>query len=493
MEYNYRKPVILNLENRALTRIEPISNEKFQNVTVLKLSNNLIKDLKSPLQQMPHLVQIDASFNQIESISECFGNIKLDSLKQLTLSNNMIKRVSNECLKHFENLTYLNLNHNVIEEIRSHAFAGNTILEHLKLGYNRLSKTLNAQIFMNLRNLKRLDLKMNNFDKVDDICFADLESLEDLNMAGNQLRSLDFEFLFRNRNLIYLNLSSNGIRNVCDSFFRNLFHLVVLNLSDNDFGDEMKKIPFTDNLQLRKLYISKPLDNIASLTYLIFSKCSDVCFYDFPRFLINGIHLEYLEMRQVLKCKLYREQFQCLVNLRYLDLSSNQFTYLDDCLFADLIHLRNLIMNNCPLKNILNSDLFENDCFLTNLSLNNCDLDSLPICFFINLNLLTYLDFSYNDFDENYLEESGIFSLRYLKFLNLENCGISTLANHFLNRNFFLEELHLENNPIEMLDLSMFCHLSKLKNVFYSDTTKLISQNFYFNTNFIPISSQHNY
>ncbi len=140
---------------------------------------------------------------------------------------------------HLEGITYLNISHKGISELKKGDFSGLTQLKFLDLGNsphlgnkNQLS-ALPIDIFSELRSLKRLFLNYNQLETLQQRSFIGLQSLEAFSASGNQLSSLPKD-LFFGLDFYELNLSYNNLQVLQHETFSGLSKLKLLYLRYNN-------------------------------------------------------------------------------------------------------------------------------------------------------------------------------------------------------------------------------------------------------------------
>ena len=156
----------LNLSNNKLTQIPQELFKGKEDFVKLLLSSNRFTTLPD-FSQMPHLAQLDLSYNlltTITSLSNSLGELvnldlsanKIDAIEDdsfeplknlgtLDLSKNRLRIITTDTLWGLDNLEYLYLDHNAITIIAADAFADfNESLEQLTLSYNQLRNLPNG-------------------------------------------------------------------------------------------------------------------------------------------------------------------------------------------------------------------------------------------------------------------------------------------------------------------------------------------------------------
>lgn len=174
------------------------------------------------LDQLPHLQQLDLSYNELAELPESFGD--LPKLQQLNLRHNQLQWLP----ERFGQLPYL---------------------EQLDLSRNKLSTETVKQFLRRLRKLPKLqvlDLSHNRFDLGSASIYdrpprnlRHLKSLQQLNLSHCRIEKLP-KSLQQLQSLAVIDLSNNRLRKLPKSF-RKLQKLQQLNLSGNDISDKREE------------------------------------------------------------------------------------------------------------------------------------------------------------------------------------------------------------------------------------------------------------
>ena len=234
---------VLNLENRNITDISPLSFLK--NLQNLNLSDNNITDL-SPFLQLSDLKVLNLGNNQISDLQP-LGN--LHELEVLQLEDNFILDVSP--LTELKKIKNLNLGDNYISNISP--LEELTALEILNLDDNYIFSDLyyllelagvkeieaeEGQVILNLSEyadptyFKDLDLE-NNFSFSDSSSLVKLGNLQELNLNDNYIT--DLSSLSMLGKLTNLTLNDNFINDLLP--LTKLENLEGLELRDNNITD----------------------------------------------------------------------------------------------------------------------------------------------------------------------------------------------------------------------------------------------------------------
>ncbi|GIX95552.1 leucine-rich repeat and immunoglobulin-like domain-containing nogo receptor-interacting protein 1 [Caerostris darwini] len=229
-------------------------------------------------------------------------------------------------------LLSLNLSYNEIDDIHPNSFSGLKDLITLDLCSNKLTD-IQYEIFTNLEHLKTLILKENFIKLLRNVAFSTLKSLELLDISKNYITSvglLSFKGLTK---LEYLNLSSNYITHLQEGVFRSLESLKVLDLSRNPINS-IDKI-FVQTKSLEFLYMQN-LTSLKELTAYSLIGLKELKSLDISGSkTLSDVHLK---------------SFFDAQNLRFLDLSNANLTYLKMGIFNRLNKIEILKLNGNPWK-----------------------------------------------------------------------------------------------------------------------------------------------
>lgn len=159
---------------------------------------------------------------------------KIDSINY---SNNNIQRI--ESLSRFPNVTKIELNWNMVENISANAFSALEKLTYLNLSYNNL-EYVDPYLLIQNKQLKSLSLEGNLLKVTEEkpiICSA---SLQILSVARCSLSVITRENLLCLPSLTELDVSYNGLTSLTPSVFSPLSHLMSINLGTNRFYCDCK-------------------------------------------------------------------------------------------------------------------------------------------------------------------------------------------------------------------------------------------------------------
>jgi Leucine-rich repeat (LRR) protein len=320
-------------------------------------------------------------------------------------------------------------------EIEAGAFEGLGQLETLDLSQNNVWSLPNKNIFCPLKNLLKLNLSRNRLSDIEELnsgsdgvvggggdnsnAYCAL-SVQNVDLSFNTLRRVGDNAFSRMRKLTELRLQNNLLEELEDSAFGGgLNGLKLLNLSSNRLVALPPSI-FRNNPALREIYLSN--NSISALSPQVFSGLDSLLSLDLSR---NTLTSQWIK----------DNMFGGLRRLLILRLSQNQLSYVDGSLFADLLSLQALYLDNNRIETI-NPTAFAS---LSNLHV--LDLSS---------NRLSFID-------------SRIMSnLFVLKQLYLDHNKIRRMDDDSLKNCTSLQDLGLADNLLQEVPVAFQAGLSHL-------------------------------
>ncbi|TYJ38672.1 hypothetical protein E1A91_A04G007800v1 [Gossypium mustelinum] len=244
------------------------------NLTSLLLSSCNLSEFPPFLKGLKSLESLDLSYNRIEGkIPQWMQEVGNDSLLYLNVSHNFLTEVEQFPWK---NIAVLDLSSNLIRgnlsipasRIKVSSLICNvTFLQILDLSHNNLSGTI-PQCFGNLSDsLGFLNLKKNKFYGTIPLTFAKGCQLSNFNLNGNLLEGPLTPSIFNCKGLEVLDLGNNKINDTFPHLLGSLPQLQVLVLKSNHMHGSLcvnssKSSPFFSKIQIFDLssnYFSGPL------------------------------------------------------------------------------------------------------------------------------------------------------------------------------------------------------------------------------------------
>ncbi|XP_022241874.1 vasorin-like [Limulus polyphemus] len=219
----------------ANSKISNLSLKAFEGLettlTSLNLHNNLLTEI--PIQQIGRLTtlkQLDLSHNKLTNVPDgAFQNLPLATLK---LSDNKLK-ISDGAFKGLQGtLKTLNLKSSGLESMPK-AIQKLSALSFLDVAQNQLS-SLEPGFLQDLHSLTAINMERNRLLKVDSKAFRGVnDSLSSLSLLNNLLVEFPVDAVSSLTKLRVLDLGFNGIRILPEDAFKNNLHLTLLALDGN--------------------------------------------------------------------------------------------------------------------------------------------------------------------------------------------------------------------------------------------------------------------
>ncbi|CEF71563.1 Slit homolog 2 protein [Strongyloides ratti] len=343
---------IIDCSDRGLHEI-PSKIPRFS--TLLDLSNNNLKEISyDKLKHLINLVKINLNKNEITNIED--GTLDLPALTDVFINDNKLSHFNTAIFgKRTSSILKLSLNGNLLQCISKGTFSKMISIQHLLLGNNKIS-TIMENSFTNLKDLKHLDLNNNEFN-----CNCHLLNfVDELNI--NLTSKLDKPT--GAKCFLPINLRSRTVSSVTKH------ELICNDDNDNICIDSGNYCPIGCECQgtiircsgqkYKKFPIGIPLDT----TELYFDNNE-----------LTNIPVEYLEK---------------LVNLIKIDFSYNNITNIPSKSFKYLTKLSTLILSFNKI-NCIEGEAFDGLHNLRILSLHGNNISQLPESSFIHLEHLSHI------------------------------------------------------------------------------------------------------
>lgn len=180
------------------------------------------------------LIEVNFSNNTISRVNS-LAFVGAEKLEILDLSLNKIDHLDATTLN-LPKLLTLDLSHNNLPIIEDHTFDNMTNLRNLNLSFNPIGN-LKIEIFAHLTNLMELNLKRTNITAIQLGTFSHQHRLKLLDLSENNLKELDFShFMPILPDLDSLYLNGNQLTHL-DGFTNNLLpNLHILDIKNNKFN-----------------------------------------------------------------------------------------------------------------------------------------------------------------------------------------------------------------------------------------------------------------
>ncbi|XP_038211120.1 protein artichoke-like [Zerene cesonia] len=509
IQYESRQTELRDID-LSYNSIRNISTGAFQYMTNLKelyLDHNEIAVLGDDIfVNLKSLNRLHLQFNNISTLS--MSLINLASLEYLDLSNNNILKVNGFELNRLQNLININMSYNRLESIESNCFSQALNLNSVDLSNNKIRSDLEYVMFLNNVNLRYLDLENNNITKMqDDVfkhtilsyvnlkgnninitisksTFAGLVNVTELNFYNQSIMNLEENAFSSMTSLLHLNLSRNRINSIHNSSFSMDNTLLSLDLSYNNIS----QIDFLRySLQnLTKLFLNN--NKLTILASGLFSKQMLLKWLDVSMNKIVIIEPLSLPLKNLLYLNVSgnslngsvkKDTFSPAQYLTVLDISNFNLTKIEKQAFVQMPVVVRINMSHNAISdidpdnfnetnNLYSLDISYNN--LTNFDVNSNRLSRLKAVYLnnnklryvpnVNLSSILYLDLSYNLISN--ISTPIIQTYHNLKSLHLSNNMIKSFNNEFTNSLKDLYTLKLSSNDISSVNLSYFKELVSL-------------------------------
>lgn len=520
---------LMNLHELWLpnNHMELIHSDAFMNLTrlhYLSLKNNSLTSFPMAINKMEYLQNLDLSFNSMSNITnDTFENLK--SLAALDLKYNFIGNLSRGTLRDQYSLKNLDLSSNRIQSLEHGIFDDAIELERIELNDNLLSD-ING-LFMNLQNLKSLNVSRNNITWFDYALIP--TGLIHLDMHSNRIDSLGnyFElesvlklrFMDASFNKIseinpatfpygmeVASLRNNSLKIINSFTFMSKTNLTSMDLRNNDIQNldinalRLRSVPITRNLPV--FYLSEnPLHCDCTMEWLqrinnlddmrqyphITDLDEVLCHMTFPR--QNALVPITRAKSNEFLCR-YRSHCFALCHCCEFDACDCEMVCPENCTcYSDQTWNTNIVDCSSRRYSRIPSRIPMD---VTDLYLDGNDMSQVGSHSFIGRKNMRILHL--NGSNIHVIRNRTFNGLQNLLKLHLEHNYISTIQGHEFTNLTNLQELYLSYNRLTSINNSSFNHLKFLK-VLYLDHNNLIDfpvWNLNFNHRLIAVNLGHN-
>lgn len=299
----------------------------------------------------------------------------------------------------------LRLQSNLLSELDTAVLHGLPNLTDLDLSQNRFSHVKKITQSSSLASLLSLHLEENRLSHLPEASFCSLPALQELFLSHNNLHSIapgafsGLDFLLR------LHINNNRLTTVDPRWFRALPRLEVLMLG----GNPVEALPERGFLALK------------SLRSLVLGGMG---LRGLAEKALEGLEdLESLSFYDNLLTKVPTQALRRVPGLKFLDLNKNRIKLIETGDFQDMIHLKELGLNNMEEL----------------VSIEKAALENLPE--------LTKLEITNNP-RLSYIHPEAFLQLSRLESLMLNSNALSALHQHVMLSLPSLQEVSLHSNPL---------------------------------------------
>ena len=249
----------VDLSFNSITQLS-MDIKSLRNLQILNISNNQLISLVEEVSRLSELRELYLQSNLLKNLPSDLSGMK--SVSQISLQDNKINKVPKKwpaCIK------TIDLSDNNLNSLHATDLFRNTSLEYLDLSSNQIDYIAS---FHSCMPLKKLSLSDN---RLKDVSFAlELQNLEFLNMARNELTCLPPEICLLSHSLVHLVLNNNHISSLPTSI-GSLESLSFLDLSFNQIQTLPKQVCLLTSLRelnLRHNQISSIPLKLSKLPFL---------------------------------------------------------------------------------------------------------------------------------------------------------------------------------------------------------------------------------
>lgn len=404
-------------------------------------------------------LKVELPMSPIEQITDEEGNILMtEKITKLSISDQQMIFLPSKLSEHFSNLRDLSINSSGLLEIHQEDFIGLTSLSTLAITYNKI-REIPCDAFKQLEALSNLDLSFNKIEHITDCSMAGLEKLEILNLRNNLLIALNRKVFDGLKSLKELSLQNNKLKLIAANFLSEREQLVYLNLSNNECIDAV--------------YPNQTLNEIKAL---VIEECSDPIELN-CRFAEENINLSEMKVISGYTCNIEADLIIDYPNSNIVAVRSNH-TINNSLNNVSVFFAENLSMKFMPLElskffpqleaisiiecklSLITSKDFKGFSQLNTIVIRNNNLQ-IGESTFDEAVYVEYLDLSFNQIK---ILPSKIFAkLLRLKTLILSSNSLVNLSFDILPRRNVIEEFHIDNNKLDMIDSILLKFLRKAK------------------------------
>lgn len=184
--------------------------------------------------QLQYVELIDLAENNITEIQkQSFTELYLT---HINISYNSLSKIEPRSFVSCNNMTVLDLSHNLLENIPRLAFDEASYASHFDVSYNRFTNMSQIPL-QNMTGLRVLNVSFNFITDIPKNTFPKLYELHTIDASNNMISEISNAVLMPLFSLRSLNLTHNSLEKIKPSTFGALSTLLELDLSDNQLKD----------------------------------------------------------------------------------------------------------------------------------------------------------------------------------------------------------------------------------------------------------------
>lgn len=409
----------------------------------------------------------------IENFDSIFPNIKNLDISHIFINNNAFEYLTflfnNGQKTKFINLKMIGcLSHKKITIDENDPILGHYINDKIEINVNT-----DIIDFRFLNGLKNIDISNN--DNINDNCFVNLKSIEELKMANLGIYKISDNAFFYLDNLKKLDVSR--CTQLTDDFFtyiKNVTHLTMNNCNQKGLTNKgLNKLVNLEYLSMKNCHSpsidDSGFENFQKLKYLnisgfLMNKLTCLMFKNFKS--LKTLEMTYFNQKLMtnkaffylkglrnlaITCSLDTENltellFTFVVGIQYLNISNCR--RITTKAFKYFVGIKTLIMDYCNQKTI-DSDAFIYLVGIKKLSMIDCNQKTITDSAFRHISSVTWLDVS----GCNQLTDDAFETLKNLEFFSMAGCKQDKITNKTLKY----------VSSAKYLDIS-YCNQNKITN-----------------------------
>ena len=261
----------LNLFDNQLTSLDGKVFENLSALRTLNLKDNRLGQLPKELfKYAPRLTSLDLQKNQISDLDvSLFEQV---CLRTLRLEDNPVEsflevKFNGKCVQVFDKRKYTALTQSLLTSLGYENKDRAMALEIRNKNINSIS----PNAFDGYRNTRILDLGSNSIEKFSVDQFRQMESLEELSLAKNQLATLPGLGFSGLTNLVEVRVNGNFLTRITEEMFAGLEESVErIDLRDNQIStidkDSFRRLKKLKRVYLKGNPVAPPGSNVATLS-----------------------------------------------------------------------------------------------------------------------------------------------------------------------------------------------------------------------------------
>ncbi|EZA58102.1 Chaoptin [Ooceraea biroi] len=432
--------------------ISTIDDEAFSEVGHSLLTLRISHGLSSSISEMPN-----RSFKS------------LTNLQHLDFSNNKIRSLPATSFHFLKRIKRIELEDNEINDIPKGTFQGDihSTLEEINFAFNQV-KSLQTHTFVDLSVLMTINLEDNTIERIERRAFMNMKRLKYINLRGNKIRDITDEAFQNLPDLEFLDLAYNKLNEFDFASFDQVGTLSSfrVNVSHN----EISRLWINSSTFTPSPIIGGNVHSNIKILDLSHNNISDIMRYYFKPVEYSITHL-YMSSNQLRN--LTHGVFGNMPHLQWLDLRHNELTEMDFDCFKNTKNLQVLLLSwnevmdipveaLRPLKKLRIVDLSHNK------------LRTLPDNVFTDSNIES-LDLSHNQFTRLPMKSMSASAAMSLDNLDMSWNALSGIHNtDAIFKLGSLVWLDLSYNRLVRLDEGVFSDLPHLAHLDLSHNKQLI-------------------